>query len=65
MHLSGMAGKFSKLVEAQEIRQIHMYRFGDARLYAKSREWRFGREFIQAGSPIIRTGSLHYGVSIR
>ncbi len=47
MHFSYMVDKLSSLIDAQQVRQIHIYRFYDARLYTKSNDWRFGHEFIQ------------------
>jgi hypothetical protein len=45
-----MANRLRILIEENQIKQIHIYRFTDSKLHQQSTEWSFGYEFLQVGN---------------
>ena len=44
-----MVQRLLRLIDDHQIKQIHIYRFTDSKLYQQSTEWSFGHEYIQVG----------------
>lgn len=44
-----MADKLQSLIQENQVKQIQIYRFADAKLHDRSEEWSFGHEYIQVG----------------
>ncbi len=41
--------RLQNLIETNQIKQIKIYRFADAKLHDQSEQWCFGHEYLQVG----------------
>lgn len=44
-----MAKRLQGLIEENQVKLIHIYRFSDSKLHDQSEDWSFGHEYVQVG----------------